>query len=51
MTPELTVRHEQPQVDRRGGWVDGVGGKVKGERVKAVPGGEGGVGLVRADVI
>ena len=28
-----------------------MGGKVKGERVEAVPGGEGRVGLVRADVI
>ncbi len=33
------------------GGVDGVGGKIKGERVEAVPGGEGRVGLVRADVI
>ncbi len=33
------------------GGVDRVGGKVKGERVEAVPGGEGRVGLVRADVI
>ena len=33
------------------GGVDGVGGKVEGERVEAVPGGEGRVGLVRADVI
>ncbi len=33
------------------GGVDGVSGKVKGDRVKAVPGREGRVGLIRADVV
>ena len=47
-TPELTVRRGQQQADRG---VDGVSGKVKGDRVEAVPGGEGRVGFVREDVI
>jgi hypothetical protein len=33
------------------GGVDGVSGKVKGDRVEAVPGREGRVGLIRADGI
>ena len=33
------------------GGVDGVGGKVKGERMEAVPGGEGTVGFVREHMI
>ena len=33
------------------GGVDGVGGKVKGDRMEAVPGGERRVGFIRADVI
>ncbi len=33
------------------GGVDGVGGKVKGDRMKAVPGREGRVGFIGADVI
>ena len=46
MTPELTARHGQQQVDRG---VDGVGVKIEGSGVKAMPRRQRRVGFIGAD--